>query len=370
MRTLGLLGVSSDRIAVHHLSRGVNLHDESERESMRQYKPDFIFVLDQGSRPSPPVIDDPHQALIIDHHYAVEGDFPQGAKYINACHCPPVVTSSLLTYLLCEPLHPEVKEKTDWLCCIGTHGDLGTTLKWQPPFPDMKETLKKYNKKNINDAVSMVNAPRRTPAFNVSDAWRALRDATCPADLLTDQRLLRAREEIALEIERCTHAAPKFSYDGRVSMQRISSLAQVHPVIATRWAGFLKSTKLEVVLVANEGYLPGLVNFSCRIAREARVKDPPVNIIEILKEYARNAEDGLLERLGESFARGHKEASGGIVPKDAFEDLMKAMRVGEKPEKKEIISPKKEVKVQKNTLMGWVVKKKEPETETDVSKVE
>lgn len=41
---------------------------------------------------------------------------------------------------------------------MGTHGDLGTTLKWKPPFPDMSETFKAYSKKTINDAVSLINA--------------------------------------------------------------------------------------------------------------------------------------------------------------------------------------------------------------------
>ena len=48
----------------------------------------------------------------------------------------------------------------------------------------------------------------------------------------------------------------KFSPDGKIAVFRIRSEAQVHPVIATRWAGHLQSKALEIVLVANEGYLP------------------------------------------------------------------------------------------------------------------
>lgn len=36
--------------------------------------------------------------------------------------------------------------------------------------------------------------------------------------------------------------------------------------------------------------------------------------------------------MGESFARGHKEASGGIVPVPEFEELMALMGVGQKPD--------------------------------------
>jgi len=78
-----------------------------------------------------------------------------------------------------------------------------------------------------------------------------------------------------------------------------------------------------------------MVNFSCRIARCARSREPPVNIIETLKAAAALSTDGLGDRLGESFARGHKEASGGVVTVEAFEELMKLLKVGEKPEKKD-----------------------------------
>lgn len=39
------------------------------------------------------------------------------------------------------------------------------------------------------------------------------------------------------------------------------------------------------------------------------------NIIELLKEYGRNVKDSesFFERVGGDFAKGHKEASGGII---------------------------------------------------------
>ncbi|KAK4692920.1 hypothetical protein P7C71_g4375, partial [Lecanoromycetidae sp. Uapishka_2] len=103
------------------------------------------------------------------------------------------------------------------------------------------------------------------------------------------------------------------------------------------------------------------VNFSCRIARCARSRDPPVNIIASLKAAADLDTGDLVERLGESFARGHKEASGGIVPVAEFEDLMKLMQIGEKPEPKlDGESAKKktmEKSPQKNNLMNYFGKK-------------
>ena len=319
---------------------------------------EYIFVLDQGSRKSPPLIRFPHKAAVIDHHNAEEDEHPEGAVFVNACHSPPVATSSLLTYNLCSALHPAVATKCDWLCVMGTHGDLGNTLKWEAPFPDMKETFKKYTKKAINEAVSLINAPRRTAAYDVISAWEALLAANQPSDLLQHRRLLDAREEVNAEVERCTHTAPKFSFDGKVAVFRISSAAQVHPVIATRWAGHLQSSKLEIVLVANEGYLPDKVNFSCRIPRCARARETPIDIINSLRTIAATSPSGtLLERLGESFARGHKQASGGIVGVDEFEELMTCMRVGEKPEKKSEGLQRGSPLKQKNTLMNYFGKK-------------
>ena len=79
-------------------------------------------------------------------------------QIVSACHYPPVATSSLLTYEICKSLHPDIASSCDYLCAMGTHGDLGTTLKWKAPFPDMKTTFKMHSKKTINDAVSLVNA--------------------------------------------------------------------------------------------------------------------------------------------------------------------------------------------------------------------
>jgi hypothetical protein len=153
-------------------------------------------------------------------------------------------------------------------------------------------------------------------------------------------------------------------------------------VIATRWANSIKGSKaLELVMVANDGYLPGQgkTNFAVRVARsalqarkvaatkgsqqslapafkkfkrESDVDDstgidsgknkleakatnttPAVNdedenmgisIPAILSAYA-NRVPGLREELGDDFARGHAHASGGIVSHDAFERLWCAM---------------------------------------------
>lgn len=353
-KTLLLLGLRHDLINVHLLNKGVSIHDEAERDAMSSHEPSYVFVLDQGSRKSPPVIKGKHEALIIDHHWAQEDDFPSGSQHVTACDTPPVATTSLLTYTLCGELHDEVSKTCDWLCVVGTHGDLGNTLKWEPPFPDMTSAFKVHTKKTLNEVVSLINAPRRTAAFSVIKAWEALSNANDPKDILKNISLLSARAEVNAEVERCTHTAPQFSSDGRIAVFKISSPAQVHPVIATRWAGHLQSSKLEVILVANEGYLPGMVNFSCRIPRCARNRDPPVNIIDTLRRLADQAKDETLrDRLGDSFARGHKEASGGIVPVKEFEEFIEILEIG-RVQKKAEASPSKPK--QSNTLANYFKK--------------
>jgi nanoRNase/pAp phosphatase (c-di-AMP/oligoRNAs hydrolase) len=363
-RTLTALGLPASQIAVHLVSKGANIHDASERELMASHSPAYVIVLDQGSRASPPVVSSQTaKSLIIDHH--LSDVFPENALVLSACHYPPVATTALLTYTLCTPLDPNLAETIDWLACIGTHGDLGNTLKWQPPFPDMRATFKTHTKKSINDAVSLLNAPRRTATYDVITAWTALLDSDSPKELLNNSRLQAARADINLQVEMHTHTPPRFTPDGRIAVLKINSAAQIHPVIATRWAGYLNSKALEIVVCANYGYSEGKVNFSCRIARCAKSRDPSVNIIASLKEAAALSQEGLTERLGESFARGHKEASGGIVPLEEFEELMGLLRIGEKkaagddaggePRRKKIKTVEKSP--QKNTLGNYFVKK-------------
>lgn len=116
--TLLLLGLPKDSIHVHLLAKGNNVHSDHERSNIAALSPSYIFLVDLGSRAAPPIIPTEHVGLVIDHHHATEQDFPQNSEHITACHSPPVATSSLLTYHLCEALHSEVASKCDWLCIV------------------------------------------------------------------------------------------------------------------------------------------------------------------------------------------------------------------------------------------------------------
>ncbi|ORY10244.1 hypothetical protein BCR34DRAFT_539741 [Clohesyomyces aquaticus] len=361
--TLTTLGLSSDLISVHFPPKGSNIHDDTARAFVSSISPSYIFVLDQGSRRSRALASSLHKALVIDHHFAEEGGFPENSEFVTAHDCAPVATSSLLTYHLCLPLAQTLQDKISWLAALGTHGDLGTALKWDPPLPDMTAAFKQFTKKALNEAVSLINAPRRTAAYNVWDAWDALLSAPGPVSILQNRKLQEASMEVRKETKRWTRSPPKFSADSTIAVVTISSEAQVHPVIATRWSGHLKSDKLEIVMCANEGYLQGMVNFSCRVAKHARAREGEgkVDIIKTLESIAARSPD-LRQRLGESFARGHKEASGGIVGIEEWKELKELMGVGVNGKKKgetasEGRNPKDGIEnkkaTQKNTLSNY-----------------
>ena len=150
------------------------------------------------------------------------------------------------------------------------------------------------------------------------EAWEVVLRAKTLQDISNNRSFLEARQKVNAEVERCTHTAPAFSRDRRVALLTIKSGFQVHPVIATRWAGHLRVRGLQLVMVANEGYHPSgqHTNFSCRIIASLRrlPENERPNLIEILKDYSRKVPDeGFLERVGGDFAKGHKEASGGII---------------------------------------------------------
>lgn len=71
----------------------------------------------------------------------------------------PVATTSLLAYILCHDMHPTLEDKVAWLGVLGTFGDLGSSVKWQDPFPDMTTAIKQHGgKTKFSQAVSLINA--------------------------------------------------------------------------------------------------------------------------------------------------------------------------------------------------------------------
>lgn len=359
-RTLLALGLDESRIAVHLLSKGTGIHSAEESKKILALSPGHIIILDQGSNRAPSL---KVPTLIIDHHYSFE--FPDDALICTAAHSPPIATSALLTYYVCKDLHESLKDQIDYLAIIGTVGDLSATVKWVEPFPPHLGTvMRDQGKKNISDCVGLINAPRRSRIYNTNEAFQSLLKTKNASEVLFHStnphlaKLVEARDEVAIENEKHGRTAPLFSADKRTACLIISSGCQVHPLIATKWASFLKSKDLQVVMCANTGYMEGKVHFSCRIPKFRRQDDGTASAVDlqsVLKEYAsRNPE---LERKlveGGSFAQGHKEASGGVLDTEVWEELYKTMEIGKpiKPKKVDK-SPKK----QGNTLTNYFAAK-------------
>ena len=182
--TLTSLGLPSSSIKVHMLSKASSVFQPSEKAAMESYGATRFIFLDQGSRGGPPLVspftnttspipdedsDSGIQSvctLILDHHESDE--FPAGTLAVSACRSPPIATSSLLTYIVCEPLHESIRTECAIPALLGVFGDLGPSeVKWgQKPWPGyLGEVVKQVTKKAISEAVSAMNAPRRTADF-------------------------------------------------------------------------------------------------------------------------------------------------------------------------------------------------------------
>ncbi|BGO95955.1 hypothetical protein NBRC10512_005461 [Rhodotorula toruloides] len=404
-RTLRALSHPPSLTAIYHLPRGLNIHSPQASEGMlatfpNEGGPTRCIILDQGSRPGPPLLP-PSQCktLIIDHH--LSSLFPSESQVLSACHSLPVATTSLLTYTLCAELVPEQRGKGALAlgALVGVYGDLGSgKVKFgaeDEPWPaSLAPVEKALTKSALSKSVALLNAPRRTPEFNVSDAYAALEAAADAEEakpgtglkrILGDEKLLEAKERTSAETSRWQAAPPVFSKDGRIAVVTVDSGYQIHPVIATRWTGTLRKAKtLVCVMCANTGYTPDHVHFSCRAPRHP--DSPPPDLIAFLtslKPLCDALSPDWSARVGEDFARGHREATGGIIRREEWEVLCRAVEVGVKKEKtegagggkggKKVIDPG-----QKNTLDGFFkvkgkgksAKKEEEDEEGDVKKEE
>ncbi|EPQ27884.1 uncharacterized protein PFL1_04628 [Pseudozyma flocculosa PF-1] len=373
------LKIDPTLIDVHLMTKGSNPAASEQREAMEDVNAKWVIVLDQGSRNGPPLVNGGHhgwqsdhpeavRTMVIDHHWLpVDDPGPRGSLMLNACHHKPVATASLLTWVLCRPLWEgtgaDAEAQIDYLAVLGTMGDLSVNVDWDPPFPDLTPEIKKWTKKRLGSAIALINAPRRTPDFDVATAWNAVLSSRDPLGIIDPasnphaKRLYEARDAVALETERCTHTPPKFSKDGRVALLRIRSGYQVHPSIATRWSGTLKSKRLQVIMCANDGYNEGLTNFSCRIAQIAKKRGEEVNIIEILNSYADRDPQfkaEVMEAVNGNAFNGHPQASGGIFPHAFFERFTELMEIGVKPDDAPATKKAKTTKgpTQKNTLLA------------------
>lgn len=237
-------------VEIYHLPRALNIHAPAAQSDIlatfaSSGGPTRCIVLDQGSRPGPPLLplDSGCEVLILDHHLC--DVFPEGAQVLSACHALPVATTSLLAYELAAQLVPALRgsRPASMAALVGVYGDLGgSKIKFGvesegPWHASLAPVEKQLTKSALGKAVALLNAPRRTPQFNVADAYAALHAAVVGEGdedvegkgglglrrVLQDDKLLEAKERTSSETSRWQGAPPVFSKDGRIAVVTVDS---------------------------------------------------------------------------------------------------------------------------------------------------
>jgi ATP-dependent DNA ligase I len=278
-----------------------NAWTPANRERVIAAAPDSLFVLDLGSQSEPVIAGVP--TCFIDHHRP-EG-VPPGDTLISAYTWEPIPNTSLLVWELCSSL-TDVSD-LDWIAAIGTVSDLGE----KAPFEMLAVAKSRYTAKYLKEASALINSARRASQYNPEVAVRALLSHDNPRSLVnsnTDEveQLRIARKEVQAAMEQAKKAAPVFS--GNVALVRINSPCQIHPLIAQSWRTRLPKY---IVMVANEGYIPGRVNFSVRTASG-------INVLDFLKNVDLSPGEG-------SYGHGHDSASGGSLPVERWNELLTSL---------------------------------------------
>ncbi|GAP95065.1 DHH family phosphoesterase [Leptolyngbya sp. NIES-2104] len=285
--------------SVHRVipDRERNAWTPNNRAIIQSSNPAYLFVMDLGSRSEPVISGVP--TCFVDHHHP-EG-VPDGDTLISAYNWEPIPNTSLIIWELAQSI-ADISD-LDWIAAIGTLSDLGD----RAPFELLTTAKRKYTAKYLKEATVLINASRRASHYDPEVAARALLNHSSPKALVNSdsadvQQLRSAREEVKLAIDEARKVAPVFS--GNVALLRMNSPCQIHPLIAQSWRGRLPKL---VVIAANEGYMPGRVNFAAR--------SNSVNVLEFLRSQTISAGEG-------SYGHGHDQASGGSLSIERWNELL------------------------------------------------
>lgn len=280
--------------AVVPARRGEHVHTAAMQGRIAAHAPEAVVVLDMGSRPRPLGIQVP--ALVIDHHDASAG-VPSDALVVNGFDRPPVATTSVLTYAVCRGLPGA--DGSAWLAALGAVADLGSAAGFEA-IVGVKASGAAWTK-----ATSLLNAARRSPEPEPEAALAVLRAATDVREITSGRIpgtavLLRHQALVRDEVDRCARTPPVLA--GNAALLRFSSAAQVHPVVAIRWARRLRP---RVVIAANDGFIAGRVNFAVRT-------DAEIDLLQWLRDLP------FAPSPGAEYANGHARATGGSLSAEDF----------------------------------------------------
>ncbi len=286
--------------------KGENPWSAVLRQELTELRPGGLVVTDLGVRKGdilPGV-----QTVLIDHH--VPTGRPGAATVISGNGRTPEPTSSLLAYWCAQGLGSA--DDLLWLAGMGLIGDMADGA-----FPELAEAQARYGKTALRDAVSLVNAPRRTASADAAPALALLMKCTSPKDLLKGghpetEQLHAAKAEVAAALNGAKRIGPKVR--GDIAMIRFSSACQIHPLIAQSWRGRLKD---KIVLAVNTGYRPGWIHFAARTTTDT-------NLIDFLADHRPAG-------AGEEYGSGHVKATGGALRPADWNEF--AARIGFPEEK-------------------------------------
>ncbi len=269
------------------VGRGESPWSAEMREELAGVDAGGIVVTDLGVRDGAPKPGVP--TVVVDHHV------PTGApdaEVITGYGLDPIPTSSLLAFWCAGALADP--EPWLWLAAVGLIGDMADGA----GFPEMA-AARRYGITALRDAVSLLNAPRRSASGDAGPALELLMQADGPREVTDGSRpqtaaLLAAKAEVKGELDAARRVAPKVR-EG-VALIRFHSATQIHPLVAQQWRGRLKG---DVVLAANTGYRPGWVHFAVRTARD-------LDLIAWLADRRPPGAD-------EAYGSGHRQATGGAL---------------------------------------------------------
>ena len=106
-----LLGHPPNLISVHFVTKGSNVHAETERRRINEYNAHFVISVDQGSRAGPPLADGENvRSMVIDHHWSEQ--FPENALVILL----PIYAGNILSVISTGSLSSKVPARSNLEC--------------------------------------------------------------------------------------------------------------------------------------------------------------------------------------------------------------------------------------------------------------
>ena len=294
-----------ERPPVRLVGRGENAWDDAFAAELAERAPPALVIADLGVAGRRPVPDRP--LAVVDHH--VPTGTPSDTLVVSGYGREPVPSTSVLAHW-CAGGITEAAADLDWLAAIGLVGDYGD----KADFPLIARAKKRYGAGKLRDAVSLVNAPRRSASGDASAALALLLAARDPAAVVSGEhpetaRCREAQEEVKGAVAEGRRQPPRFGtrYGADVAIIRVHSPCQIHPLVAQSWTGRLRKPGRPgvVVFAANTGFLPGHVSFAGRANGEA-------DIIDLLARHRPEGADPT------RYGNGHRRASGGTLPVEAW----------------------------------------------------